>query len=94
VAVSPDGSGRALGDYMWCPLLKEPGKIVTGEPINIIQHPKGERKQVVIPRVLPIQAASGSCKSLVRLASLFLVYFLGAAPRSASEAKFLVCRSR
>jgi endonuclease G len=48
VAVSPDGPGRALDDYMWCPLLKEPGKIITGEPINIIEHPKGDRKQVVI----------------------------------------------
>lgn len=48
VAVSSDGNGRPLGHYGWCPLIKEPGKIVAGEPINIIQHPKGEMKQVVI----------------------------------------------
>ena len=48
VAVSPDGSGRPLRYYGWCPLIKAPGKIVAGEPINIIQHPKGEMKQVVI----------------------------------------------
>jgi hypothetical protein len=45
-------------------------------------------------RVLPIQAASGSCKSLVCLASLFLLYFFGATPCSASESKLLVCKSR
>ena len=48
VAVSPDANGRPLADYPWCPLHNIPGKIVTGEPINIIQHPKGELKQVVI----------------------------------------------
>jgi endonuclease G, mitochondrial len=48
VAVTPRGSGRLLQDYGWLALLKEEGKIVVGEPINIIQHPKGELKQVVI----------------------------------------------
>ncbi|MFO0915512.1 MAG: DNA/RNA non-specific endonuclease [Pirellulales bacterium] len=32
----------------FCPLMKEEGKIVVGEPINIIQHPLGEMKQVII----------------------------------------------
>jgi hypothetical protein len=45
-------------------------------------------------RVLPIQAASGSCKSLICLASSFLLYFLGATPQSASTAKLLACWSR
>jgi endonuclease G len=48
VAVASDGAGRPLKHYGWCPLIKDPGKIVAGEPINIIQHPKGEMKQVVI----------------------------------------------
>lgn len=48
VAVSPNDRGRPLAYYQWCPLRNDPGKIVTGEPINIIQHPKGELKQVVI----------------------------------------------
>ncbi|MGH9894132.1 MAG: trypsin-like serine peptidase, partial [bacterium] len=60
VAGSPDGPGRALDDYMWCPLLKEPGKIVAGEPINIIQHPKGERKQVVIRENRLLDALEGA----------------------------------
>ena len=45
VAVAPSQELRAYG---WCPLIKEPGKIVAGESINIVQHPKGETKQVVI----------------------------------------------
>ncbi len=33
---------------VWCPMIKELGKIITLEHINIIQHPRGEVKQVVI----------------------------------------------
>lgn len=46
VAVA-DG-GQPLASYGWSPLIKEEGKIVVGEPINIVQHPKGELKQVII----------------------------------------------
>ena len=42
------GADLSLKEYGWCPLIGEPGKIVAGEPINIIQHPKGEIKQVVV----------------------------------------------
>ncbi|MDQ4033051.1 MAG: DNA/RNA non-specific endonuclease [Actinomycetota bacterium] len=49
VAVAPTAStGQALADYGWCPLIKEEGKILVGEPINIVQHPRGEMKQIVI----------------------------------------------
>lgn len=48
VAVDPEGAGRRLEDYGWCPLIKEEGKILVGEPLNIVQHPLGEMKQVVI----------------------------------------------
>jgi endonuclease G len=49
VAVAPTSArGRPLTDYGWCPLVKEEGKIRIGECINIIQHPRGEMKQVVI----------------------------------------------
>lgn len=34
--------------WVWCPMIKELGKIITLEHINIIQHPRGEVKQVVI----------------------------------------------
>jgi endonuclease G len=60
VAVSPGGSGRPLQEYGWCPLIKAPGKIVAGEPINIIQHPKGEMKQVVIRENRLIDSFEGS----------------------------------
>ncbi len=50
VAVSPvDKSGReriaALG---WVPLIGATGKAAEGEWLNIVQHPKGERKQLAI----------------------------------------------
>jgi endonuclease G, mitochondrial len=48
VAVSPNGGERPLATYLWCPLRPDAGKIVAGEPINIIQHPKGDRKQVIV----------------------------------------------
>lgn len=48
VAVSGNGKSTALGQYLWCPLRPDAGKIIAGEPINIIQHPKGDRKQVVV----------------------------------------------
>jgi endonuclease G len=48
VAVASGGVGRPLADYGWCPMIKEEGKIVVGEPINIVQHPKGEMKQVIV----------------------------------------------
>jgi endonuclease G len=41
-------TGELLGGYGWCPLLKEEGKIVLGNCVNIIQHPHGEMKQIVI----------------------------------------------
>ena len=34
--------------WVWCPMIKDLGKIITTEHINIIQHPRGEVKQVVI----------------------------------------------
>jgi len=49
----------------------------------------GPDGMVYISRVLPIQAASGSCKSLVCLGTRFLTYFLGSTPESASLAKWL-----
>jgi endonuclease G, mitochondrial len=44
--VAVEGSPGAR--YGWCPLFKEEGKAVAGEPVNIIQHPRGEPKQIVI----------------------------------------------
>jgi endonuclease G, mitochondrial len=48
VAVAPkDVTGRfALADLGWLPLIAQQGKVVPGEWLTIIQHPKGERKQL------------------------------------------------
>ena len=41
-------SGGLIGGYGWAPLFKEQGKVSIGNCVNIVQHPKGEMKQVVI----------------------------------------------
>jgi endonuclease G len=40
--------GKSLSDYGFCPLVKKQGKIAVGECVNIIQHPRGRMKQIVI----------------------------------------------
>lgn len=48
VAVGAPDDAETLAEFGWCPLIREEGKILEGEPINIVQHPRGELKQVVI----------------------------------------------
>lgn len=48
VAVAEAGTRRPLSRFGWCPLFREEGKIVVGEPVNLIQHPKGELKQLTL----------------------------------------------
>jgi endonuclease G len=49
VAVEPTTrNGTRLSDFGYCPLIAAEGKIIAGEPVNIIQHPRGEPKQVVV----------------------------------------------
>lgn len=48
VAVDADEDEAGLAEFGWCPLIAEEGKIVEGEPIHIVQHPRGELKQVVV----------------------------------------------
>ncbi len=40
--------GGPLAAFGHCPLIAEEGKITPGEFINIVQHPKGEPKQIVL----------------------------------------------
>jgi endonuclease G len=48
VAVRPSAEdGTALDDFGYLPLVGAQGKIRVGQPVNIIQHPEGERKQVI-----------------------------------------------
>ena len=47
LAVAADGSaGAKLSDRPWNSLIRESGKALVGEPVNIIQHPRGEPMQV------------------------------------------------
>ena len=47
VAVNPiNSNGIAVTDFGWNPLIKESGKAVVGERVNIIQHPSGEPMQL------------------------------------------------
>lgn len=39
--------GQALNPYGWTKLIAEQGKALLGDPLNIIQHPKGQPKQIV-----------------------------------------------
>lgn len=78
VAVAAERS--VLANFGYCPLIKEMGKIVAGEPINIIQHPKGELKQVVIRENRLIDALDG--------ADLFLHYEADTEPGSSGSPVF------
>lgn len=49
VAVRPtSGQGTALADFGWLPLKPTPGEGFVGEYLTIIQHPRGERKQICV----------------------------------------------
>lgn len=49
VAVEPRSSaGTALTSFGYCPLIADEGKIIVRDPLNIVQHPKGELKQIAI----------------------------------------------
>lgn len=49
VAVSSVSSqGYPLAGYGWCPMIGAEGKISIGDCVNIVQHPRGEMKQIVI----------------------------------------------
>ncbi|MDU6493670.1 serine protease, partial [Bradyrhizobium sp.] len=49
VAVAPSSvKGTPLDHFGFCPLIGAEGKIITGQPVNIVQHPSGGLKQVVV----------------------------------------------
>jgi endonuclease G, mitochondrial len=49
VAVQPRGAdGHEVAAYGWNRLYEEEGKVITGECLNIIQHPNGEPKQLAL----------------------------------------------
>lgn len=49
VAVAPrSAAGTMLASFGFCPLIGAEGKILVRDPVNIVQHPKGELKQIAI----------------------------------------------
>jgi endonuclease G, mitochondrial len=49
VAVDPGpGAGDALAPYGYNPIVEAVGKAIVGEFVTIVQHPRGERKQVAL----------------------------------------------
>ncbi len=49
VAVSEHSFGaKELSDYGYHPLIKHQGKVRIGDPVNIIQHPAGKMKSIVV----------------------------------------------
>nr|WP_247742985.1 serine protease [Shimia sp. R9_1] len=48
VSLKEYDSAPPLRDFGWLPLLRKTGKIVIGEPVNVIHHPRGEAKKVVV----------------------------------------------
>ncbi|MFI6393953.1 trypsin-like peptidase domain-containing protein [Nonomuraea sp. NPDC050547] len=51
VRVVPAADGRSAGDlYGWNRLMARQGKIVTGEPVNLVGHPNGRLKEITIRR--------------------------------------------
>jgi endonuclease G len=40
--------GQPLAGFGFCPLIAEEGKILIGQAVNIVQHPRGEMKQVAL----------------------------------------------
>ncbi|WP_063726543.1 endonuclease [Streptomyces sp. RTd22] len=49
VAVAQHGTqGEALSSFGWLMLTETQGKVVIGEFVNIIQHPRGEPKQIAL----------------------------------------------
>lgn len=64
VAVKPtNDSGEVVEDRGWMHLIADSGKAVVGEPINIVQHPEGERLQIAIRE-----------NKIVKVVSNFLLY--------------------
>jgi len=59
VAVKPKSRlQKSLAEYGEHQLFQEEGKIIVGQPVNIIQHPKGERKKVTVHNSLLVELSN------------------------------------
>ncbi|MGW3204082.1 trypsin-like serine peptidase [Streptomyces sp. NPDC001135] len=49
VLVAPDPAGRPPGEtFGWNRLSAQPGKLVVGEPVNVVGHPMGRLKEIAV----------------------------------------------
>lgn len=46
--VAVDGDAETLAKYGFCHLTAAQGTVLIGEPVTIVQHPRGEKKQVAL----------------------------------------------
>lgn len=46
--VAVDGDAESLAKYGFCHLTAAQGTVLIGEPVTIVQHPRGEKKQVAL----------------------------------------------
>lgn len=51
--------GTKIESYPWLPLIGKPGKADNGDPVNIIQHPRGGLKQIALRRNEIIEIPAG-----------------------------------
>lgn len=58
-----DGQDAGWSECGWIPLLAEQGKILRGQPINLIQHPGGGEKQVVVHNSVLLDLENGCADS-------------------------------
>lgn len=52
--------GRPLSEYPWLPMIAQTGKAAVGDPLNIIQHPRGGLKQIAFRENKVIELPSGT----------------------------------
>lgn len=77
VAVASEAGGRSLDEFGWNPLIEVEGKVIVNEPLNIVQHPNGEHKQLALRE-----------NRLVDLIENFLHYETDTAPGSSGSPVF------
>lgn len=60
IGLSPVSThGKTISDYPWLRLIPRLGKIADGDPVNIIQHPRGGLKQIALRNNTIIRVPDG-----------------------------------
>jgi endonuclease G, mitochondrial len=74
---STSQSGYPLSRFAWSPLVEQEGKVLLGELVNIIQHPRGDRKRLALRQ-----------NEVVDLLPLFVHYETDTSPGSSGSPLF------